>query len=131
MANASGEALASTPALAVIAPDRQGPLSQYRSLSAVVRGWKSVFCVLVGETLCVYSSHDAQAPDMLVALQGARVMLSNDATDFAAAKEEKEAQKYPHSFFIDSSFGSLQRPIRTLVRGQQRSRALRLSILTQ
>ena len=103
MANASGEALASTPALAVIAPDRQGPLSQYRSLSAVVRGWKSVFCVLVGETLCVYSSHDAQAPDMLVALQGARVMLSNDATDFAAAKEEKEAQKYPHSFFIDTA----------------------------
>ena len=103
MANASREALASTPALAVIAPDRQGPLSQYRSLSGVVRGWKNVFCVLVGETLCVYSSHDAEAPDMLVALQGARVMLSNDATDFAAAKEENDAQKYPHSFFVDTT----------------------------
>ena len=81
--DANWEALATTPAAAVVAPARQGWLQQYRRAGGVVRGWKGVFCVLVGETLCEYADHDAAAPARLVALRGARVVLPNAATDSA------------------------------------------------
>ena len=103
--DANWEALATTPAAAVVAPARQGWLQQYRRAGGVVRGWKGVFCVLVGETLCEYADHDAAAPARLVALRGARVVLPNAATDSATAREGRDAQRYPHSLFVDTRAG--------------------------
>lgn len=105
--NTNWEALAKTPAAAVVAPVRQGWLQQYRRAGGMVRGWKGVFCVLVGETLCEYADHDAAAPARLVALRGARVVLPNAATDSATAREGKDAQRYPHSLFVDTPAGQL------------------------
>ena len=104
--NTSWEALATTPAAAVVAPARQGWLQQYRRGAGVVRGWKCVFCVLVGEALCEYAGHDAPAPARVVALRGARVVLPSAATDRAASREgAAAARRCPHNFFVDTPAG--------------------------